>query len=255
MFCPKCGTQLPDGSKFCSKCGAKIAPAQPVAAAAPASGAAPDPTVVPQPSVPQPKRNVGPLVALAVAAVVIVAIALFALRGCGGKGYSSAEDLAQAAGNATEKVFTEGLSSDSLTSYVNGLLDMLPEGAPEAMMKSKGIDSRDDFNRQMQDALGGLDDAANALSGYLDKLDLSLSIEARDSLDPDELTSINEELSYYGLTLKATEGRELGMTTTVTLKEDFMGIKKGETQTQDSGDLGLYALKIDGRWFLWGSSF
>ena len=24
MFCPKCGTQLPDGSKFCSFCGANL---------------------------------------------------------------------------------------------------------------------------------------------------------------------------------------------------------------------------------------
>lgn len=25
MFCPKCGTQLPNGSKFCSLCGAQLA--------------------------------------------------------------------------------------------------------------------------------------------------------------------------------------------------------------------------------------
>ena len=26
-FCPNCGAQLPDGSKFCGKCGSPIAPA------------------------------------------------------------------------------------------------------------------------------------------------------------------------------------------------------------------------------------
>ncbi len=39
MFCPKCGTENPDGAKFCSKCGAELgAPAKPAAgAAAPAA--------------------------------------------------------------------------------------------------------------------------------------------------------------------------------------------------------------------------
>ena len=253
MFCPKCGAQLPDGSKFCAKCGAKIAAAQP-AGGAPAPGPAPAPTPVPGP-LPQPKKNVGALAALAVAAVVIVAIAVFALRGCGAKGYGSADELAQSIGNATEKLFEEDLSSGSLVSYTDGLLDMLPEGAPEAMMKEQGITSRDEFTSQMQGALGGLDDVANMLSGYLDKIDVSVDVKAGDSLDPDEIADINDGLSGYGLALKVTEARELTMSATVTLKEDFMGLKKGETQTQDSGDLGLYAVKIDGRWFLWSGSF
>jgi len=34
MFCPKCGTENPDGAKFCSKCGAGLgAPAKPTEAA------------------------------------------------------------------------------------------------------------------------------------------------------------------------------------------------------------------------------
>lgn len=37
MFCPKCGTQNPDGSKFCSGCGQSLAPAsQPASAPQPA---------------------------------------------------------------------------------------------------------------------------------------------------------------------------------------------------------------------------
>lgn len=36
MFCPKCGTQLPDGAKFCGNCGAQLAPVP----SAPASTAA-----------------------------------------------------------------------------------------------------------------------------------------------------------------------------------------------------------------------
>lgn len=253
MFCPKCGAQLPDGSKFCAKCGAQIAAAQPSGGAAPAPAPVPGPAPAPMP---QPKKHVGPIVAIAAAAVIIVAIAVFALRGCGGgNGYGSADELAKATSTATEKMFAGGFSSDSLVQFTNSLLDMLPEGATDAMMKKSGITSRDDLTSQMQDAFGGIDDAANVLSGYLDKMDISATITAGDALDPDEIADINDDLSSYGLALKATEARELDMSMTVTLKEDFMGMKKGETQTQDAGSLGLYAVKIDGRWFLWGNSF
>ncbi len=40
MFCPKCGAQLPDGSRFCASCGAQIAGAS-APAAAPQAGHVP----------------------------------------------------------------------------------------------------------------------------------------------------------------------------------------------------------------------
>lgn len=44
MFCPKCGTQNPDGSKFCSGCGQPLAPAsQSASQPAPTSQPAPQP--------------------------------------------------------------------------------------------------------------------------------------------------------------------------------------------------------------------
>ena len=48
MFCPKCGSQLPDGSKFCGNCGSPLQdapakPAQPQQPQAPAQAAAPSP--------------------------------------------------------------------------------------------------------------------------------------------------------------------------------------------------------------------
>lgn len=58
MFCPKCGTQVPDGSKFCPSCGAALAaPNQPPAVPAHA---------------PRPRRSKAPL-AIGAAAVVAVA--------------------------------------------------------------------------------------------------------------------------------------------------------------------------------------
>ena len=66
MFCTKCGSELPDGAKFCTNCGAQVtfvtapppaapaAPAQPVVSAAPVQPAAP--AMPAQPAAPAPQQ-------------------------------------------------------------------------------------------------------------------------------------------------------------------------------------------------------
>lgn len=51
MFCPKCGTQLRDGARFCKSCGAAIPAPEPVPAAEPI------PAPVPEP-MPEPEKKV-----------------------------------------------------------------------------------------------------------------------------------------------------------------------------------------------------
>ena len=46
MFCPKCGNQIPDGSKFCPKCGSQLGQA-PAPAAVPATQPVASPYVAP----------------------------------------------------------------------------------------------------------------------------------------------------------------------------------------------------------------
>lgn len=110
MFCPKCGTQIPDGSKFCPGCGSPVAgQTAPAASPQPASAAAPQqapdasqqsasayqqvPTAVPQqapayqqaPAAPQPpKKNVKPIIICAVVAavaVIVVAVCMYMSKG------------------------------------------------------------------------------------------------------------------------------------------------------------------------------
>ena len=76
MFCPKCGSEIAEGSAFCGKCGAPVG--GPAAAAEPpgagGGGLKPAPTGVP--GVPSPKKGgakVGIIVAAAVVVVVLVA--------------------------------------------------------------------------------------------------------------------------------------------------------------------------------------
>lgn len=87
MFCTTCGSEIPEGSKFCTSCGAPVAsrpapePAAepaPVPAPTPASAPEPKPTPVPAPApdpVPpaRPKRRRGLVAVIVVALLVIVA--------------------------------------------------------------------------------------------------------------------------------------------------------------------------------------
>ncbi|MEC4176571.1 zinc ribbon domain-containing protein [Adlercreutzia sp. R7] len=74
MFCPQCGNQLPDGSAFCGKCGAKLGAAAPAPAASARGSAAAAPAAFRAPSA------AGPFPPLRIAAIAMAAVALlFAL--------------------------------------------------------------------------------------------------------------------------------------------------------------------------------
>lgn len=55
MFCPKCGSQIPEGGHFCTKCGAAISQQPPIQQAAPQPPPPAQPQPVYQPPPPQPQ--------------------------------------------------------------------------------------------------------------------------------------------------------------------------------------------------------
>ncbi|WP_455137241.1 zinc ribbon domain-containing protein [Thermophilibacter sp.] len=80
MFCPNCGAQVPDGSKFCTSCGSTLGAAAP----APAPAPAPTPAPAPAPSDQQlavveekPRGGRGKTVAIVVLAVLLLAAVAF----------------------------------------------------------------------------------------------------------------------------------------------------------------------------------
>ena len=70
MFCPKCGTQIPDGSKFCPKCGNQLA--------APASAPPPATQPAPSPYAATPVKATSNMDALKVGRIVAAAAAIVA---------------------------------------------------------------------------------------------------------------------------------------------------------------------------------
>ncbi|WP_455139370.1 zinc ribbon domain-containing protein [Thermophilibacter sp.] len=75
MFCPKCGAQVPDGTKFCPACGTPLNPAAPAGGSAPAAGAS-GPVVTPVAPAAGDKAAAARLVRLVAAVVMIVAFFL-----------------------------------------------------------------------------------------------------------------------------------------------------------------------------------
>ena len=82
MFCPNCGTQVPDGSAFCANCGAQLAQRAQTAA----------PPVPPQQAAPV-KRRIRPLYILIAVGLVLVGTAAYVLIGMYSGGYFEEKGL------------------------------------------------------------------------------------------------------------------------------------------------------------------
>jgi hypothetical protein len=76
MFCPHCGTELPDGSQFCGKCGSRLNAAAPTQANTYGAYAAPAPA-------PKSKKPIAIIAAAAAAVVLVAALGISAFAGVG----------------------------------------------------------------------------------------------------------------------------------------------------------------------------
>ena len=279
MFCPYCGTQLPDGSAFCGNCGKPLSQ-QPAGNAAPAAqpagmppAPAPQPGNVPPAPAPQP-GNVPPATppdfnqqtpfdakpakkpfqvtrgmtigVLAAAAFVAVAIIAFAVTGIfGGSGANSPEGVA----NRLGAVYTDLLQSDfdeaALTRFGNDALDLLHPSMVEESIRSTGYHSRDEYAEGFGERYGSAFASLGSISEYVD---FTVDIRVGDKLTSYQLATVNDSLARYGI--EATDGYKLGGTMTATVLRDFMGYSAGDVETTDMSSTGIIVVKIDGSWYL-----
>ena len=279
MFCPYCGTQLPDGSAFCGNCGKPLSQ-QPAGNAAPAAqpagmppAPAPQPGNVPPAPAPQ-SGNVPPatppdfnqqapfdakpakkpfqvtrgmtigILAVAVVAVVAIVLAVTGVFG-GGSGESSATAVADKLGGLYNDLLQSDFNSDAFESFGNGMLNLYPDEVVDGQLESMGYDSREDFSETLGQNYGyGMSYYSDALSYMTIEIDVTLG----DKLDGSRLYNVNTYLEQYGL--EATDGYLLEATLTATLTEDYNGFSAGEQQSQETST-GMAAIEIDGRWYLY----
>ena len=268
MFCPHCGTQLPDGSAFCGNCGKPLNQQSADNAAPAAQPAGMPPTPAPQPgSVPpttppdfnqQTPFDVKPakkpfqvtrgmtigILAVAVVAVVAIVLAVTGVFG-GGSGESSATAVADKLDGLYNDLLQSDFDSDAFESFGNGMLNLYPEEVVDGQLESMGYDSREDFSETLGQNYGyGMSYYSDALSYMTIEIDVTLG----DKLDGSRLYNVNTYLEQYGL--EATDGYLLEATLTATLTEDYNGFSAGEQQSQETST-GMAAIEIDGRWYLY----
>ena len=261
MFCSNCGTQLPDGSRFCWKCGAQLgsAPVQPqVPQTPPSYGGAPvTPAVPPQ----KPKSKTGLIVAIVVVAVVVVVgLAVWGIvslvgtqnssqtvtEGSLGSAqmvpdgpHSSAQKVADGVDSAMDTIIDGDFSADATQRGMDDLVDLMPQEAVDHELAEQGM-TRDDLRDEMSSALGDPDE----LSSVASLADIEFSATVGAPLDSDELADVNEELAEAGMSANVTDGNHISYSMEISAL--------GQSDSQDMEESGLYAINIDGSWYLWG---
>ena len=152
MFCMKCGTKLPDNSRFCNVCGASLGDALPAADAAEAANANPVAAPVTNLKAPSAKRNIIILSVVLVLLIVGSFVALFATGAIGGN------------------------SSDKILETAEKYLDN--EEYEEAIIQFEKLLEIDPLNvdaylglAQAYEAQGDIDEAVEVLEKALGELD------------------------------------------------------------------------------------
>ncbi len=195
MFCPNCGTQLPDDAGFCGNCGTRLN-AQPAPQATPAT---PDQGYMPYPPMDQgipyempqaPKKSKLPLLIGIIAAAVAVAVLLVVLLGGGG----SPEGV-------TEKFFAAVLDGDA-------------DAAGECV-----------HPKMWEDIGGDFEELDSMMSMFSDSI--TFSVGGSEEVTDDEQEYVQEMLDEYGI------DEDLGEIYAVEVSMTISMFGMEETQTQD----------------------
>lgn len=268
MFCPKCGKENPDTAKFCGGCGASLpqraatpsgAAAQPGAASQPAPGTAPAPVTTGGVRGNAPRSTFALLskqtkIVLAVAAVVLAALVVFGITRCSNNPHATADALARSVTGVYERLFTGGYSRDKVERAASDLLDLMPPGALDKAIEMGDYDNRQELVEDAADSVSDMYDSMGVVD-VMDKVEVKIEITEGEQLDQDDLDDINEVFHDADLDIEATDGVKLGMDGSITFLDDYVIYEKGETVDQSLESIGISAIKVDGKWYLWTGSF
>ena len=143
MYCPKCGSQNPDGSRFCGTCGMTFAAAptpQPVPGPVPGPG--PRPVPGPTPGLRPTSGGFGLFTIISLVAVLIAAVLLI---------------MPSLAGKDYDDYFEDNSGGACITSFTSDL-------GHSASMRNDSLADMDDLSRKQEGAMGKMGTAALANS-------------------------------------------------------------------------------------------
>ena len=224
MFCGKCGQEIPDGVRFCPRCGNAIANAgQGTDAVGPGY-----PGNYSSQSVPVTKKTnriIG-IAVVAVAAILVVALVLVLF---GGRNYKkAAEEYVEAMYEADSEKMMELMPKD------------LREALLEEIIASEWLRGEDEayryMNRELADAADTLDSTLG--SGW------KVSCEAVDVEEwtEEELEEYVDDILYdYGVDIKAKEGKNV-------IVQVIVRSKDGETTSEQ--EVPVPVVKIGRSWYV-----
>lgn len=270
MFCGNCGAKLPDGAAFCGQCG-KVAGlgeaarfVSPDAArgttSVPGVGSssasygvsgsggmtAPSSTVAPLKS--GRKRGMAAVIA-AVAVVAVVVAGAFVAFGHGASGSSSsAQEVVKKVDAAYSTLFEGEVNSETFASFFETLFGCFPPEVIEVMLEEIGGDDLTALAEYASDYY------ASSFS-YFASMDVDVTMRLGDSLDEDEIESVNDMLETIDVYTTIQAGYWIDGELTIRTLEDIGIVSEGYTQTMDLSSLmsQFVVIKIDGLWYLlWG---
>ena len=212
MFCPNCGTQLPDEANFCGTCGTRLN-VQPAPQTVPEEPMAPQQEYIPyapvgevdpyaMPEAPK-KKNRSMLIGI-IAAVAVVAVLLVLLLGGGGNGNPEA---------VAQKFFDSVFSGDI-----------------DAAEKCVHPDMREEI-------FADLDGMEEMLGMFGDSI--KITVDGSENVTADEKDDVQELLDEYGINDKLGDIYEVEMTMVI----NMFGMEQSDTSE-------ILVAEIDGDFYI-----
>lgn len=208
MFCPKCGTQIDDDSRFCGKCGAAVSAADSVYVKTDVPDTAADPA---------PSRRLSGKAKLI--GVIVAALVVAALLGCWLLGVFG--------GNDQEDVVDQFIDS-MLDADAEGIVDAIPDEVVKILLEEMDC-SEKELVEQLQEVLD------YAFEYMPEGIKISHRIDETESIYGEELEEIRQQYAEMGV--QVTEAKNVEVELTVSA----MGMS-------ESIEIEVGLVKISGIW-------
>ena len=200
MFCPKCGTQIDDDSRFCGKCGAAVSTADRVYAKAnvPKTAAAPAPS----------RRLSGKA---KVIGVIVAALVVAALLGCWILGVFG--------GNDQEDVVDQFIDS-MFDADAEGIVDAIPDELMNVLLEEADCTERELVD-QLQEVLD------YAFEYMPEGIKISHRIDETESIYGEELEEVKRQYAEMGVEVAAAKSVEVELTASAMGMSESIEIEVG----------------------------